>query len=140
MKPRLIPHDTGFHDLFARQAALVAEAAVILATELREYRDPAAASQKLRELEHAGHDVNHETIAHFTRTFVAPFDRTAIHDLATGLDDVLDRLEEVADKLVLSIRWISSAYERSSVGRSTSSRRRPLALRTRRTSWRAPVG
>ena len=101
MKLRLTPRDTGLQDLFARQAAIVAEAAVILASELREYHDPAAVSRRLRELEHAADDVNHETLAHLGRTFVAPFDRTAIHDLTTGLDGVIDCIEEVADKLVL---------------------------------------
>lgn len=83
MKLRLIPRDTGFHDLFARQAANVAEAAAILATELHDYRDPAAASARLRELEHDGDGLNHETMAHLAATFVAPFDRHAIHDLAS---------------------------------------------------------
>jgi uncharacterized protein len=100
VKLRLVPRDTGLHYLFVRQAALAVEAAMIRATELGEYRDPAAASRRLRDLEHAGDDVNHETIAHLARTFVAPFDRTAIHDLTTSIDDVLDRIEEVADKLL----------------------------------------
>ena len=101
MKLRLIPRDTGFHDLFARQAGIVAEAAVTLATELRDHHDPAAASTRLRELEHDGDDLNHEVMARLAGTFVAPFDRHAIHDLASGLDDVLDLIEEVADELVL---------------------------------------
>ena len=101
MTRRLIPRDTGFHPLFRRQAAIVAEAAEILTRALRDYHDPTALSTKVRELEHVGDDLNHEIVARLDTTFVTPFDRHAIHDLASGLDDVLDLIEEVADKFVL---------------------------------------
>jgi predicted phosphate transport protein (TIGR00153 family) len=101
VKLRLIPRDTSFYPLFTRQVAIVAEAAGILAAELRDYGDPAATSSKLRELEHAGDDQNHEIMARLEQTFVTPFDRHAIHALAGGLDDILDLIEEVADKFVL---------------------------------------
>lgn len=101
MSFRLIPRDTGFYPLFRRQVAIVAEAAGILAAELRDYRDPAATSTRPRDLEHAGDDVNHQIMARLEQTFVTPFDRKAIHELAGNLDDVLDLVEEVADRFVL---------------------------------------
>lgn len=101
MTRRLIPRDTGFYPLFRRQAEIVAEAAGILARELHEYRDPVAASTKLRNLEHAGDDLTHEIKKRLEDTFVTPFDRHAIHALASGLDDILDLIEEVADMFVL---------------------------------------
>lgn len=101
MKLRLIPRETGFYPLFTRQAAIVAEAADLLAHELRDYRDPAGTSARLRDMEHAGDELNHEIMARLENTFVTPFDRHAIHALASGLDDVLDLIEEVADKFVL---------------------------------------
>jgi predicted phosphate transport protein (TIGR00153 family) len=101
VKLRLIPRDDGFYPLFKRQVAIVAEAVGILAAETRDYREPAAASAKLRDLEHAGDDLNHEITRRLEQTFVTPFDRDAIHHLASGLDDILDLVEEVADKFVL---------------------------------------
>lgn len=101
MKLRLIPRDDGFYPLFRRQVAVVAEAAQILAAESRDYRDPAAASARLRDLEHAGDDLNHQITRRLEQTFVTPFDRDSIHHLANGLDDILDLVEEVADKFVL---------------------------------------
>lgn len=101
MKLRLIPRDDGFYPLFKRQVAILAEAVQILAAETREYRDPTAASARLRDLEHAGDDLNREITRRLAQTFVTPFDRDAIHHLASGLDDVLDLVEEVADKFVL---------------------------------------
>lgn len=101
MKLRLIPRDEGFYRLFERQVAIVAEAAQILAAESRDFRDPAAASARLRDLEHAGDELKHEVSRRIEQTFVAPFDRHAIYDLAAGLDDVLETIEEVADTFVL---------------------------------------
>ena len=101
MKLRLIPRDDGFYPLFKRQVAIVAEAAGILAAETRAYRDPAAAAARLRDLEHAGDDMNHAITLRLEQTFVTPFDRDAIHHLASGLDDILDLVEEVGDKFAL---------------------------------------
>lgn len=101
MSLRLIPRERVFYDLFRDQVATVREAAVLLEVDLREFRDPAAASGRLRELEHAGDDLNHTIMARLEITFVTPFDRHEVHALAGGLDDVLDLVEEVGDKLVL---------------------------------------
>lgn len=101
MTLRLIPLDTGFYPLFRRQAAIVTEAAGILSSDLRDYHEPTALSTKVRELEHAGDDLNHEITARLDTTFVTPFDRHTIRALASGLDDVLDLIEEVSDKFAL---------------------------------------
>lgn len=101
MKLRLIPRDDGFYPLFKRQIAIVAVAVQVLADGMRDYSDPAGTATRLRDLEHAGDDVNHEIMLRLEQTFVTPFDRDAIHNLASGLDDILDLAEEVADKFVL---------------------------------------
>lgn len=101
MSLRLIPRERAFHDLFRDQAATVTEAARVLEADLREFTDPPAASLKLRELEHRGDEINHAIMARLAETFVPPFDRHEVHELASALDDVIDLAEEVADKIVL---------------------------------------
>lgn len=101
MSFRLIPTDQRFYELFADQAAVAAEGARVLETELRDYLDPSAAADRLRELEHRGDDVSHEVLAHLEATFVIPFERHDIHALTGVLDDIIDLAEKVADMLVL---------------------------------------
>jgi uncharacterized protein Yka (UPF0111/DUF47 family) len=98
---RLIPTDQQFYELFAEQAIVAAEGARVLEAELREYVDPTAAADRLRDLEHRGDDVNHAVLAHLEATFVVPFERQDIHALTTVLDDIIDLVEKVGDMLVL---------------------------------------
>ncbi len=56
-----------------------------------------ALQREIKDLEHQGDDLTHEIVRTLNRTFVTPFDREDIYDLAAGLDDILDYIEEVAD-------------------------------------------
>ena len=49
----------------------------------------------------AGDELTHEIMVKVNKTFVTPFDREDIHRLASALDDVLDAIEEAADRIVL---------------------------------------
>ena len=77
------------------------EAARVLEADLRDFDDPDSASRTLRELEHRGDDINHAIVGQLAETFVPPFDRHHVLELAGALDDVIDLAEEVADKVVL---------------------------------------
>ncbi len=101
MSFRLIPTDQRFYELFASQAAVAAEGARVLEAELRDFVDPTAAADRLRELEHRGDDINHAVLAHLEATFVVPFERQDIHALTGVLDDIIDLAEKVCDLLVL---------------------------------------
>ena len=101
MSFRLIPTDLKFYELFAAQAAVAAEGARVLEAELRDFADPTAASDRLRDLEHRGDDINHEVLSHLESTFVVPFERQDIHALTSVLDDIIDLAEKVGDLLVL---------------------------------------
>jgi uncharacterized protein len=101
MSFRLIPTDQRFYELFADQAAVAADGARVLESDLRDYVDPSAAADRLRDLEHRGDDISHEVLHHLEATFVTPFERHDIHDLANVLDDIIDLAEKVADMLVL---------------------------------------
>ncbi len=51
--------------------------------------------------EHEGDRITHDIIQRLNQTFVTPFDREDIIALASGLDDIVDYIEEVADFLGL---------------------------------------
>jgi uncharacterized protein Yka (UPF0111/DUF47 family) len=101
MSPRLIPRERAFYDLFRDHVAIVVEAARALEVDLREFVDPAEASTTLRQLERRGDDVNHAIMGRLAETFVPPFDRHQVQELAGLLDDIIDLAEEVAHKVVL---------------------------------------
>ncbi|GEL24579.1 phosphate transport regulator [Pseudonocardia sulfidoxydans NBRC 16205] len=99
---RLTPHERGFYPLFTRAAENIVAAAEGLAELVA--ADPAARpalASRVKDLEHAGDDLTHEIMVKLNSVFVTPFDREDIYRLASSLDDVLDAMEEAADRIVL---------------------------------------
>ena len=101
MRLRLIPREERFFDLFVEDAANVLGAARLLEAMLRTYDQVEMRAAEIREVEHRGDEISHDIGRRLESTFVTPFDREEIHALISGLDDVLDWIEEVADTFVL---------------------------------------
>ncbi|MEU7818789.1 DUF47 family protein [Pseudonocardia sp. NPDC049154] len=99
---RLTPQERGFYPLFTRAAENIAVAADELAA-LVEAPAPerAAIAKRVKDAENAGDEVTHEIMVKLNSVFVTPFDREDIYRLASSLDDVVDAIEEAADRIVL---------------------------------------
>jgi predicted phosphate transport protein (TIGR00153 family) len=100
-KFRLIPRDESFYDLFVKDAQIMVRAAEVLQDLVTSFEDVEAKARHLHDLEHEMDEVTHEVMRRLNTTFVTPFDREDIHELASSLDDVLDHLDAAADLLVL---------------------------------------
>jgi predicted phosphate transport protein (TIGR00153 family) len=98
---RLIPREERFFDLFVQDAANVLDGARQLESMLRTFDNPDKAAKRIRETERRGDEISHDIGHRLESTFVTPFDREEIHALISGLDDILDLVEEVADTFVL---------------------------------------
>ena len=101
MRLRLIPRDERFFDLFVEDVSNVLGGARLLEAMLRTYDQPDVRAEEIRATEHRGDEISHEIGHRLEATFVTPFDREDIYALISGLDDVLDLVEEVADTFVL---------------------------------------
>ena len=55
--------------------------------------------EQIKAHEHRGDQLTREVIDLLNRTFVTPFDRDDIYNLAGALDDVCDNIDEAADNL-----------------------------------------
>ena len=100
MPLHLRPRDTGFYDLFTRQADQLAEGTQLLVEALGA-ADRAEVGVRMRAAEHAADENTHQIINRVNTTFVTPFDREDIYALASALDDVIDFMEEAVDLVVL---------------------------------------
>ncbi|RLV48364.1 DUF47 family protein [Nocardioides mangrovicus] len=101
MALRLRPVDSTFYELFTRSATALVGGAELLAELLARDADRAAVAQRMREAEHACDEITHEIVRRVNSTFVTPFDREDIYALASGLDDVMDYMEEAVDLVSL---------------------------------------
>ena len=98
---RIIPHDEKFYDYFEKCAQQVVRGAVRLDELLRNFTDVQIKTQEIKDIEHEGDIITHDTIESLNRTFITPLDREDIHDLITSLDDVLDYIEACSERLFL---------------------------------------
>ena len=101
MRLRMIPREERFFDMFSEDVANVLGAARLLEAMLRSYDSVDRRAGEIRDAEHRGDEISHEIGHRLESTFVTPFDREEIHALISGLDDILDLVEEVADTFVL---------------------------------------
>lgn len=97
MRLRMIPREERFYDLFVEDAANVLGAARMLEAMLRSYDEIDRRNAELRAAEHLGDEISHDIGHRLEGTFVTPFDREDIHSLISGLDDVIDMIEEIGD-------------------------------------------
>jgi uncharacterized protein len=101
MRLQVFPREERFFDLFVEDVANVLTAARRLEQMLRSYDDREQSAKELFAMEHHGDEISHAIGRRLNTTFVTPFDREDIHALISGLDDVLDLIEEVADTFIL---------------------------------------
>jgi uncharacterized protein len=95
------PKDRAFFDLFEESANNVLRAAGLLDEMLRSYPEQAQLARAILLCEQEGDRITYDIIQRLNSTFVTPIDREDILDLASGLDDIVDLTEEVADYLGL---------------------------------------
>ncbi len=98
---RLIPREEKFFDLFEQQGANIMAAARALEELVLDYGSAKAKAEQIKDLEHAGDTLTHELVKRLNTTFVTPIDREDIYALASRLDDVLDLIDAVADRLLI---------------------------------------
>ena len=97
----LFPREEDFFLLFRRQAALVREGCDQLHEMMEKFDRLEERAKTLKEIEHRADLVTHELFERLNRTFITPLEREDIHDLASGLDDVVDAAEAIGSRLLL---------------------------------------
>lgn len=98
---KFIPNEMKFFDLFDEQGKNILAAASHFKTMAEAGRFDDAGVQRMRDIEHEGDSLTHETIDTLNRTFITPFDREDIHALTCELDDVTDFIHAVTTRIRL---------------------------------------
>ena len=95
----LLPRDDKFLNYFEQAADNLKKAGDLYVrlskvnsrAELIDLRD------EIKGLEHIGDELTHKIFEELNLSFITPFDREDIYELAKGIDDVLDLIDHVAD-------------------------------------------
>jgi len=100
---KLLPTDERFYSLFEQSTENLLNAAKVL-TRLPKTRtlvEREKLAVQIHALEHIGDDLTHRIYSELNSTFVTPFDREDIHELASSIDDVLDEIDGSIGRIVL---------------------------------------
>ena len=101
MALRFRPVDTTFYDLFSESAQYLVVGAGLLAEMLSEDSVHDDVAARMRQAEHEADETTHALFKRVNSTFVTPFDREDIYRLGSGLDDVMDMMDEAVDLILL---------------------------------------
>ncbi|MFY9580344.1 MAG: DUF47 family protein [Gaiellaceae bacterium] len=96
----LVPQNREFFRLFVRASSNAVGIAEQLVRLLEEFPANDNLLREIKESEHEGDHVTRELVDLLNRTFVTPFDRDDIYNLAGAIDDVCDHVDEAAGNIV----------------------------------------
>ncbi len=99
----LKPREMIFFDLLESAAANIYQASQLFDLEIRS-GDPvrfAELRRQMKDLEHIGDDLTREIMDRLNHTFVTPIDREDIMQLAHAIDDVVDKIHAICERLIL---------------------------------------
>jgi predicted phosphate transport protein (TIGR00153 family) len=99
----LVPKDKKFYPLFKEASTNVVAAAVLLTEMVRNVHNSERAEyvSKIKEKEHLGDNYTKTLLKELNKTFITPFDREDILELANRLDGVVDLINTTAKRIVL---------------------------------------
>ncbi|WP_260924939.1 DUF47 family protein [Novosphingobium sp. 9] len=93
---KLLPQQGNFFDLFEQQSQTLVAGADALARLMQGGPGRAQHIREIEEREHDADNVTREVLQTVRRTFLTPFDRSAISDLISTMDDAIDEMQQVA--------------------------------------------
>ncbi len=92
---KILPREEKYFDLFERQAEVLVSAADALA-QLLSAKSIAQGLDEIRELETTADDITRDVLTAVRRSFITPFDRSAITSLISAMDDAVDEIWHTA--------------------------------------------
>jgi len=102
----LVPQEKQFFDMIEIQSKNVATGVDALLDMLEHYEETDEKGldekrRRIKEIESKGDRIVHDVFDELNRTFITPIDREDISALTSSLDDILDNLEAVGERLIL---------------------------------------
>jgi len=101
LKFAFLPAEVKFYDYFEQASANLLEGARLLQNLLDDYQNVEEQVGQINEVEHRGDFIVHEVTNLLPRTLITPIDGDDIQRLVSSVDDALDAVQAVAQRLVI---------------------------------------
>ncbi len=97
----LLPKEGKFFEFLSMQAENIVKAAAAFKEAIKAGPFSEETVRKIKDFEHEGDTLAHEIADMLNRTFITPIDREDIYSLSNNLDDVLDMVNSMANRIYL---------------------------------------
>jgi uncharacterized protein len=101
MKFSFLPTEVKFYDYFEKASANLLDGARTLQNLLDNYENVEEQVAQITEIEHRGDFIVHEVTNLLPRTLITPIDGEDIQRLVSAVDDALDTIDNIAQRLVI---------------------------------------
>lgn len=98
MLKKFLPRQEGFFIFFQRTADILATCAIQFHSMLNDLENQQQYVNAIAAYEDDGDKIAHGTFELLHKSFITPFDRHDIHQLTSGLDDILDLINRCAQR------------------------------------------
>jgi predicted phosphate transport protein (TIGR00153 family) len=98
-----VPKDHSFFPLFESDAQNLVKAADLLRTLMASttVEDHERIAKEIKDVEHIGDEITDKIFEQLNKSFITPFDREDIHELAATIDDVVDSINGISRRICL---------------------------------------
>ncbi len=97
----IMPREDRFFDMFQRHADLLVAGADAMGAMFAGEEGIAESARRIEEHETAADDVTRDVLVAVRRSFITPFDRSAITALTSSMDDAIDEMWQTAKAITL---------------------------------------
>ena len=97
----MMPKEAAFFDMFARHADTLVGGADAMSAMFAGELDIDEACRRISHYEHQADDIIRDVLIAVRRSFITPFDRSAITSLAGSMDDAIDEMRQTAKAITL---------------------------------------
>ena len=98
---KFFPKEIDFFEIFDRASVNITKAATLLVSLMENFDNIDVRAKEIHELEQDGDMLTHDIMKKLNKTFITPIDREDLYALASRLDDILDLIWAVADRLTV---------------------------------------
>ena len=96
---RLFPKEIDFFEIFDKTSLNITKAASRLVDLMEVFDDTEARAKEIHEIEQDSDMLTHDIMKKLNKTFITPIDREDLYSLASRMDDVIDLIWAVADRI-----------------------------------------
>lgn len=98
---KFFPKEIDFFEIFDKTSLNITKAASHLVDLMENFDNLEARAKEIHEVEQDSDMLTHDIMKKLNKTFITPIDREDLYGLASRMDDVIDLIWAVADRIVV---------------------------------------